>query len=584
MAATTPVNENGLGLAAESVTSTVDEPKTAQTSEQEVDSESEHPPPSEEEKQTLRKVAGSLPLVSFSLCLVEFAERASYYGAKTVFSNFVQFPLPEGGNGAGSPPRGTQKTAGALGMGLQASSGITLLFLFLSYVIPIFGGWWADVHIGRYKAICVGVFICGIAHIIQVFGAIPSVLQKGAANGAPPFIIGLLLLAFGAGIFKPNVSPLILDQNPHRTAYTKTLKSGEKVIVDPEATTNRIMLIFYGFVNVGAFFMLATTYSEKYVGFWLSFLLAGLIYLLLPILLAAMYKKTYKRPPAGSSEISQAFKIIVTALRQSKFQFWRKDFWELVTPAELSKKGITVNWTEKDVKNVSRTVAACDIFWFYPIWNLNDGGIGSVSTNQGASMITDGVPNDVLSNFNPLTIMVVIPILSFVIYPTLRRYRINFGPISRITFGFFLAILAGLAGALVQWRIYSLSPCGNLASTCDTVAPISIWWQLPNTILSALSECFCNVTAYELAYARSPDGMKGLVVAFFLFMNALSSAIGEIMLPATADPWLTWIWGAPAIALALQTVIFWFRFKHLNHESWTGEEDTETVVREETKV
>lgn len=241
-------------------------------------------------------------------------------------------------------------------MGLQASSGITLLFLFLSYVIPIFGGWWADVHIGRYKAICVGVFICGIAHIIQVFGAIPSVLQKGAANGAPPFIIGLLLLAFGAGIFKPNVSPLILDQNPHRTAYTKTLKSGEKVIVDPEATTNRIMLIFYGFVNVGAFFMLATTYSEKYVGFWLSFLLAGLIYLLLPILLAAMYKKTYKRPPAGSSEISQAFKIIVTALRQSKFQFWRKDFWELVTPAELSKKGITVNWTEKDVKNVSRTV------------------------------------------------------------------------------------------------------------------------------------------------------------------------------------------------------------------------------------
>lgn len=78
------------------MTSTVDEPKTAQTSEQEVNSESEHPPPSEEEKQTLRKVAGSLPLVSFSLCLVEFAERASYYGAKTVFSNFVQFPLPEG--------------------------------------------------------------------------------------------------------------------------------------------------------------------------------------------------------------------------------------------------------------------------------------------------------------------------------------------------------------------------------------------------------------------------------------------------------------------------------------------------------
>lgn len=201
-------------------------------------------------------------------------------------------------------------------------------------------------------------------------------------------------------------------------------------------------------------------------------------------------------------------------------------------------------------------------------------------------MVTNGAPNDVLNNFNALTIIFVIPILTFVIYPTLRRHKINFGPISRITLGFFLAALAGLAGALVQWRIYSLSPCGNQASTCDNVAPISIWWQLANTILSALSECFCAVTAYELAYARAPHGMKGLVVAIFLFMQALSSAIGEILLPVTADPWLVWIWGAPAVALALQTIVFWFRFRHLNKESWTEEEEEETttVVQEEQKA
>lgn len=56
----------------------------------------EYPHPTDEELRTLRKVAETLPLVSFSLCLVEFAERASYYGAKTVFSNFIQFPLPKG--------------------------------------------------------------------------------------------------------------------------------------------------------------------------------------------------------------------------------------------------------------------------------------------------------------------------------------------------------------------------------------------------------------------------------------------------------------------------------------------------------
>lgn len=111
-----------------------------------------------------------------------------------------------GGNGAGATLRGTQATAGALGMRFQASSALTLLFVFLSYVIPIFGGWWADVHVGRYKAIMVGVVICGVAHVIQIIGAILSVLQKGPSNAAPPFILGLLILAIGAGIFKPNVS------------------------------------------------------------------------------------------------------------------------------------------------------------------------------------------------------------------------------------------------------------------------------------------------------------------------------------------------------------------------------------------
>lgn len=66
----------------------------AATTEIEVDEEK--PLPTEEENATLRKVADSLPWVSFSLCLVEFAERASYYGAKTVYSNFIEYPLPEG--------------------------------------------------------------------------------------------------------------------------------------------------------------------------------------------------------------------------------------------------------------------------------------------------------------------------------------------------------------------------------------------------------------------------------------------------------------------------------------------------------
>ena len=63
---------------------------------------------------------------------------------------------------------------------------------------------------------------------------------------------------------------MLIDQNPHKRPYVFTLKSGEKVIVDPEATISRILLWFYMQVNVGAFFALATTYAEKRIGWWLA--------------------------------------------------------------------------------------------------------------------------------------------------------------------------------------------------------------------------------------------------------------------------------------------------------------------------
>ncbi|KAH8696408.1 putative MFS peptide transporter [Talaromyces proteolyticus] len=530
------------------------------------DASSEYPIPTEEERQTLRKVPGNLSVIAYALCLVEFAERASYYGSQT-------FPLPESGNGAGAPPRGSQETAGALGMGLQASQGFVLLFSFLAYIIPIFGGWWADTKVGRYYAIVVGVLICGVAHVIQIIGAIPSVLQKATSHSAPPFIISLLILAVGASILKPNIAPTLLDQQVHYKEYTKVLKSGEKVIVSPEATTTRAMLIFYGMVNAGAFYMLATTYAEKDVGYWLTYLLAGIIYFLLPILLFAMYKRTRRLPPSGS-ELTSAFKIIGTAVKHSKGKFWKKDFWDAAMPSTLAAQGISVSWNDKLVDDVKRTINACHILFFFPIYNLNDCGIGSVSTNQDATMVTNGAPNDLLNNFNPLTIIVFVPILSYIVYPIMARLGFRNGPINRITFGFFLATIAGIYGAVVQYKVYQLSTCGYYASTCDEVADISIWVQIPNQVLAAMSECFCNVTAYEIAYSCAAPSMRGLVMAVFLFMTALSSALGEILIPATVDPYLIWIWAAPAIALAVQSVWFWFRFHHLNNEEFMIDEDS----------
>jgi hypothetical protein len=199
-----------------------------------------------------------------------------------------QFLYRDHGNGAGAPPRGTQETAGALNKGLSTSSALTLLFQFLACTIPIFGGWLADVHLGRYTVICIGVAVCGLAHVILVIGALPYVLQAG--HGMVPFVVGILILACGAGkkdiscssglsvhfvsqehvtnncscvgLFKSNIAPTLLDQDTQTTLIVKQLKSGERVIVDPEDTAQKVLLAFYGLINMGAFFGLATTYAE----------------------------------------------------------------------------------------------------------------------------------------------------------------------------------------------------------------------------------------------------------------------------------------------------------------------------------
>lgn len=156
--------------------------------------------PTEEEKATLRKVAGKMPSSSYVLCAVEFAERASYYGCWQVYKNFIRGPLPKGGNGAGAPdPALPETTAGALGKGSVTATAMTETFKFLAYGLCIVFGWMADVKYGRFKMICWGVAICGVAHVIMIISSLPPLLQKNQAMA--PFAISLYMLCIGSGMF-----------------------------------------------------------------------------------------------------------------------------------------------------------------------------------------------------------------------------------------------------------------------------------------------------------------------------------------------------------------------------------------------
>ncbi|KAL5087890.1 hypothetical protein Trisim1_007299 [Trichoderma cf. simile WF8] len=530
--------------------------------------------PTEEEFATLRRVPGKIPTVAYLLCAVEFCERASYYGCAQIWTNYINRPLPKGGNGYGSPAPGSQATQGALGLGEQIANATSQSFSLLAYCLPLIVGYLADTRFGRFPMIFWGVIICGVGHVLIVAGGAKTLIDNGTAK--IPFFIGVYILAIGAAMFKPNVTPLLLDQMKSHVPKVKTLKSGERVIEDPEHSAERVMLWFYLLINIGGFMSTATSYSARYVGWWLAFLLPLILYLPLPLLLIWLKPRLVLHKPGGS-DLPNVFRVIKHGLANGGvFRIGRKGWWENARPSVRAEKGLSpeTHYSDQFVVDVQRTMQATGMFCFFPVQFWNDNGIGSSANFLGTMLTGNGVPNDVIGNFNSLSIIVLGPVLNYGLYPLLRKGKIHYGPVARITTGFFLSTLAGVGYAVLCYKAYQTSPCGYYGSSdprCvdnGLVSPISLWWEAIPYALGGFSELFINVPAYGIAYSRAPANMRGLVSAINLFNTGFAYIINLATTAAIVDPYLVWDFGGPAILGGVVTVGFWFIFRHIDKEEF----------------
>ena len=217
---------------------------------------------------------------------------------------------------------------------------------------------------------------------------------------------------------------------------------------------------------------------------------------------------------------------------------------------------------------------ACKVFLWLPLYWLAYNQMVNNLTSQSAVLQLNGVPNDLINNLNPITLVLFIPFMDFLIYPALRKARINFTPIKRITWGFFIASAAMISAAVMQYYIYQTSACpqehvnqgewevnGELISC---TAPINVWIQSVPYCLIAFSEIFASITGLEYAFSKAPENMRGMVMGVNLLQNAFSAAIGQALLPLADDPLLIWNYAVVAILAALGGVGFWFTWRNLD--------------------
>ncbi|KAJ8516687.1 hypothetical protein ONZ45_g6045 [Pleurotus djamor] len=527
---------------------------------------------------TLRHVADTLPPTAWLVVIVEFAERWTYYGTTNIFNNYIRAPLPRGSNDGRVVFDVANGVAGALNQGVQKSFAIRTFNSFWVYITPFVGGILADTVWGRYNTIMIFSLVCLAGHIILVGGASPSALaEPNVALGL--LVLSIVIMGLGAGAIKANVSPMIAEQYTGRLRK-ETLPSGEVVIKSPSLTIQSIYLWFYAAINLGACGAISASFLARDHGYWKAFLVPTAIFALVPGVLLLGKKKYVKTPPRGSV-LLETVRVIamcmaprwsINPVRTVK-NMRAEGFWEIAKPSYYPKgtKPSKITWDDDFVGEVHRTVKACQVFLFYPFFWLCysqiDGNLGTMA----AGMKLNGTPNDLIQNLNPISIIVMIPIFDKIIYPTLRRWGINFSPIKRIYAGFLVAGLAMLYAAILQKFLFEQSPChDNEPSACEDAngdpwpANINVWVVSGPYILVGMAEIFASITSLEYAFTKAPKSMKSVVMAFSQFQTALSSALNFALVAVNVEPKFTWLFGSFGVTAWIVGTIFFFTFRKLD--------------------
>ncbi len=176
------------------------------------------------------------------------------------------------------------------------------------------------------------------------------------------FITAILIIGIGTGGIKSNVAPLIADQYQRKKMAIKTIaKTGERVIIDPAVTIQRIYLIFYCCINVGSLSLLATPYMERDIGFWSAYLLCLCMFVVGLIALILGQKIYIVRPPQGSI-ITDAFKAIGIMIKYRDMNAPKPSYQE-----EFGRRYHTP-WDDQFIDELKRALQACTVFIFYPIY------------------------------------------------------------------------------------------------------------------------------------------------------------------------------------------------------------------------
>ena len=358
----------------------------------------------------------------------EAAERFSYYGMNSILVYFMTKHLM---NSQGQADCMTPAQADAW----------YHTFVSAVYILPILGAILADAVFGKYLIIL-------LLSIVYCFGHFALALNDTRLG----LIIGLTLIAFGAGGIKPCVSANVGDQFGSANQHL----------------LQRIFNWFYFSINLGSAFstLLIPWLLEQY-GPRVAFGVPGIAMLIATVVFWLGRRKFVHRPPVGLGVYARAFGKPENA---------------------------------KALLSLLILVPFAAMFW--ALWQQNSSSWINQSEKMDRHLFGHEWLPDQIQTANPVFVLTLLPLFSYVIYPALGRF-VNVTPLRKFGAGLWAVMLSFLIVWWIQKRI-------------DAGEHPHILWQILAFVVLTAGEVMLSVTYLEFSYTQAPREMKSLVMCLYL--------------------------------------------------------------------
>ena len=360
---------------------------------------------------------------------------------------------------------------GATGEAMAEPKAIENYHLFTTavYFTPILGALLADILLGKYLTIISLSIVYCLGHGVLAFMGMNDGINPGLM-----LFLGLGLISIGSGGIKPCVSAHVGDQFGASNGHL----------------LSKVFGWFYFSINTGAFLStLMTPWFLEWYGPHLAFGVPGVLMVLATILFWMGRHSFIHVPPGGLKWFKETFswRGISAILKLSVIYVFVAVFWALfdqtgsswvLQAQDLDRNWLGVEWLSSQIQAV-----------------------------------------------NPIMILILIPLFSFVIYPAVNRV-FTLTPIRKISIGLFIMVVGFGMVALLQESI-------------DQGLRPSIGWQIAAYAILTASEVMVSITCLEFSYTQAPRTMKSIIMAIFLVSvslgNVFTAVVNHVILVDSPD-------------------------------------------------